>query len=220
MNSIEKKFVHNTYQKIAKEFSDTRTYIWPSVKLFLDSIEPFSVILEVGCGNGKNLDFRKDCFNLGIDLCSEFCKITKNRNIESVIANNISIPFKSDSVDILLSIAVIHHLSTNENRIRALNEMIRILKPNGKIMIQVWAYEQHKGSRRKFVKGDNYVEFKDKSGNLCEKRYYHIFTEESFQDLLANLRGIIIEKIYLERGNWISILKKSDCNINVFYNIN
>ena len=79
MNAIEKRFVHDTYQKIAKEFSNTRTYIWPSVKLFLESIEPFSVILEVGCGNGKNLDFRKDCFNLGIDLCSEFCKITKKK---------------------------------------------------------------------------------------------------------------------------------------------
>ena len=57
-------------------------------------------------------------------------KITNDRNIESIIANNISIPFKSNSIDILLSIAVIHHLSTNENRIRALNEMIRILKPD------------------------------------------------------------------------------------------
>jgi len=216
MNSIEKKFVHDTYQKIAKEFSDTRTYIWPSVKLFLDSIEHFSVILEVGCGNGKNLDFRKDCFNLGIDLCSEFCKITNDKTIESIIANNISIPFKTNSIDILLSIAVIHHLSTNENRIRALNEMIRILKPGGKLMIQVWAYEQHKGSRRKFEKGDNYVEFKDKSGNVCEKRYYYIFTEKSFRELILKLRSIVIEKIYLEKGNWISIFKKkSDCKVDV-----
>ena len=209
MNAIEKTFVHDTYQKIAKEFSDTRTYIWPSVKLFLDSIEPFSVILEVGCGNGKNLDFRKDCFNLGIDLCSEFCKITKNKNIESLIANNISIPFKSNSIDTLLSIAVIHHLSTNKNRIRALNEMIRIIKPHGKMMIQVWAYEQHKGSRRKFVMGDNYVDFKDKSGNVCEKRYYHIFTEKSFKELILKLPDVEIETLYLEKGNWIAVLKKT-----------
>ena len=208
MNSIEKRFVHDTYQKIAKEFSNTRTYIWPTVKQFLDSIESFSVILEVGCGNGKNLDYRTDCFNLGLDLCSEFCKITKNKNIETMIANNISIPFKSNSIDILLSIAVIHHLSSLENRLKALNEMIRILKPNGKMMIQVWAYEQHKESKRKFVIGDNYVEFNNKNGDISEKRYYHIFTGKSFNDLILKLNNVVIEKTFLEKGNWISILKK------------
>ena len=67
MNAIEKKYVYDTYSKIAHSFSNTRSYIWPSVKLFLDNLDVGSIILEVGCGNGKNLDYRKDCFSIGLD---------------------------------------------------------------------------------------------------------------------------------------------------------
>ena len=75
MNSIEKEFVHNTYQKIASRFDITRGYLWQSVKDFLDGIEPNSILLEVGSGNGRNLLRRKDCQNIAIDLCFNFANL-------------------------------------------------------------------------------------------------------------------------------------------------
>ena len=38
MNFIEKEYVHNTYQKIAEHFSNTRSYVWKSVKEFLKKV--------------------------------------------------------------------------------------------------------------------------------------------------------------------------------------
>ena len=73
MDSIEKKFVHDTYQKIAyKRFDITRKYLWKSVKEFLDDLEPNTFLLEVGSGNGRNLLRRDDCISIGIDLCLNF----------------------------------------------------------------------------------------------------------------------------------------------------
>lgn len=42
----------------------------------------------------------------------------------------------------MISIGVIHHFSTEKRRIQAVQELTRILRPSGKIMIYVWAQEQ------------------------------------------------------------------------------
>jgi SAM-dependent methyltransferase len=208
MNQTEKQFVYDTYNKIAPSFSRTRTYVWPSVKKFLDRISKNSIILEVGCGNGKNLNYRTDCFNIGVDLCPEFCKITGERNIETFVVNNNCLSLKDNSVDIVLSIAVIHHLSTDLGRKQSMKELVRVLGVGGKAMIQVWALKQPKNSRRRFVEGDNLVDFKSKDGSVDEKRYYYIFTELAFRNLLGDIENIKIEDIYWEYGNWIAIIEK------------
>ena len=62
--------------------------------------------------------------------------------MESQVFNNLSIPLKDNIADYVLSIAVVHHLTTEERRYKAVSEMIRILKPGGKMIIQVWAMKQ------------------------------------------------------------------------------
>ena len=44
------------------------------------------------------------------------------------LSDNLSLPFKSDLFDGLISIGVIHHLSTHKRRIKAISELVRILK--------------------------------------------------------------------------------------------
>ena len=51
----EKTHVHDVYESISDHFSQTRYKVWPSVKKFLDEIPDNASVLEVGCGNGKNL---------------------------------------------------------------------------------------------------------------------------------------------------------------------
>ena len=60
------------------------------------------------------------------------------------MCDNLYIPFKSNIFDHVISIGVIHHLSTEKRRIKAIQELTRILKPGGKLMIYVWAMEQKK----------------------------------------------------------------------------
>ncbi|CAB4069303.1 ALKBH8 [Lepeophtheirus salmonis] len=48
--------------------------------------------------------------------------------------------------DAIISIAVIHHLSTWERRRDALAEMLRVLKVGGRVLIYAWAKEQNKNS--------------------------------------------------------------------------
>lgn len=58
-----------------------------------------------------------------------------------ILKSNLT-KLRSNYFDAVVSIGVIHHLSTEKRRIRALQELERILRPGGKIMIYVWALEQ------------------------------------------------------------------------------
>jgi len=54
----------------------------------------------------------------------------------------LNLPYRDESFDAALSVAVIHHLATRDRRVRALRELARILRVGGRILITVWAKEQ------------------------------------------------------------------------------
>lgn len=65
--------------------------------------------------------------------------------------DNLSLPFRDESLDAVLSIAVVHHFATTERRVCALRELARVLRIGGRLIISVWAMEQ---SHRKFESQD------------------------------------------------------------------
>ena len=54
----------------------------------------------------------------------------------------MALPYKDETFDAVLSIAVIHHIATTERRVRAIRELARILRVGGRIIISVWSMEQ------------------------------------------------------------------------------
>lgn len=57
-------------------------------------------------------------------------------------ADTLKVPIRNYSCDAVLSIAVLHHLSTLELRLKALLEIKRILRINGRALVYVWCREQ------------------------------------------------------------------------------
>ena len=134
--------------------------------------------------------------------------ITSNKGIETIVANNLQVPLQSNVADYVLSIAVIHHLYIEERRLQSIRELIRILKPGGKLLIQVWALEQPPSSRRKFYKQDNFVSFNNPEKTLDKKRFYHAFKTGELSRLLECFPNITIDQVFWEVGNWIAIVTK------------
>ena len=54
----------------------------------------------------------------------------------------MQLPYASQRFDAVLSIAVLHHITTPARRIRMLKELLRILRPAGKALVTVWATDQ------------------------------------------------------------------------------
>ncbi|XP_006647896.1 tRNA (carboxymethyluridine(34)-5-O)-methyltransferase [Oryza brachyantha] len=139
---IEKKYVHRVYDAIAPHFSSTRFAKWPKVAGFLNSLRPGSVVLDAGCGNGKYLGFNPDCLFIGCDISPPLIEICAGRGHEVLVADAVNLPYRDNFGDAAISIAVLHHLSTDARRRKAIEELIRVIRKGGLVLITVWAVEQ------------------------------------------------------------------------------
>ena len=192
---------HMVYNQIATEFNDTRWIPWPCTQNFLDELPSFSMGCEAGCGNGRNILYRHDLVMLGYDFCEKFCKIASDKDGNVINSDIKAAPFKNNIFDFVISVAVIHHLDTVKARLKAISEMIRILKPGGKLFILVWAFEQEKDSKRKFIKQDELVTWKSRNGKTYH-RFYHLFRKNELEEMMSHFKNIKILSSFTQRGNY------------------
>lgn len=165
--------VKEQYSIIASDFSKTRYKKWNCVNNFLSNINKTDKILELGCGNGKNIYDIKDQ-SIGVDICPEFCKICRDKGITVIESNVLDVDFPEESFDYILCIAVIHHIKEENDKIKLLNIINKILKTNGKALITGWTTQE---PTRNLVHGDNIVKFGK------NERYYYIFQQYELYNL-------------------------------------
>ena len=227
---IEKKHVYEVYDKIATHFSHTRYKPWPLVAEFLNALSNDSLVLDIGCGNGKYLPVNNNVYMFGTDRSENLLKICNEKiiNANLFVADSLYLPIRSNSFDAAISIAVVHHFSNDLLRLKALKEIHRILKINGKFLIYVWALEQ---TEKKFTKQDNFVPWhlqqkwendvkvetmesgpkivkEEKINCTVYQRYYHVFKKGEIENLIEKISGLEIEKSYFDHANWCCIVKK------------
>ena len=86
---------------------------------FINSFHSKSLILDIGCGNGKNMGSREDCIYIGLDACENLMKQVKSKsNCSYIVGNCINLPLNLTHLIGAMSIAVIHHLSTETRRLQ------------------------------------------------------------------------------------------------------
>ncbi|XP_029664488.1 uncharacterized protein LOC115236279 [Formica exsecta] len=147
--ALEQAYVHEVYEQCAEK--TTQSKHWPRVYQFLQELEPGALVCDIGCGNGKYLSVNHSVFKIGVDRCKRFTDIAREKENEVLICDNLALPFREESFDAVLSIAVVHHFATTERRVHALKELARILRIGGRLVISVWAMEQ---KHRKFESQD------------------------------------------------------------------
>ncbi|RHN74032.1 putative tRNA (carboxymethyluridine(34)-5-O)-methyltransferase [Medicago truncatula] len=64
------------------------------------------------------------------------------RGNEVLVADAVNLPYRTGFGDAAISIAVLHHLSTENRRRKAIEELVRVVKKGGLVLITVWAVEQ------------------------------------------------------------------------------
>ena len=203
----------DTYEVISKEFSDSRAYVWQCIKDFTPLITPNSHVLEIGCGNGKNMQYilkNIDCKLVGIDTCQNFVNMCKENNLEVYNNSILNLNFNDNSFDYIACIAMFHHILTNDDQIKAMKEILRVMKPGATGIITCWATEQPDSNdlkKFKFNEGINIVPWKGRM-ELNKIRYYYVYSEKMFREFFNSFINIEIIKIYNEVGNWIILFIK------------
>ncbi|XP_033631422.1 alkylated DNA repair protein alkB homolog 8-like [Asterias rubens] len=145
---LEETHVHKVYNNIAGHFSETRHKPWPQVTEFLKELPMGSILLDVGCGNGKYLDGNPGLFSIGCDRSVKLIEICKERRFEAFTCDGLNLSIRNSSVDACICIAVIHHFSTENRRLAAIEEISRVLRPGGLALIYVWAKEQERQQKK------------------------------------------------------------------------
>ena len=200
--------IADTYNTIAHDFSKTRYSVWGGVRKFLDGLSPQSLVGDIGCGNGKNMLYKPTTLQYeGVDISSEFVAICRSRGLQVTEGSILAIPAPDALYDHTMSIAVIHHLRTRQEREQAIRELVRVTRPGGTVLIYVWAAEQPADSKRKFTAGDTMVPFHCKDGTICE-RFYHIYAKGELEAEIQSAVGPVEIQSFYDTGNWCAVLHK------------
>ena len=202
---MENLYVKDVYDEIAKSWDRSHGYHWKRIKDFMLSVEK-GLILDMGCGNGKNMLLRDDCQKIGFDFSKNNVKVCKEKNLEVMVSDAHKIPFRDNIFDSAISVAVLHHLI--EGRKEAVKEMVRILKPGGLLFLQVWAETVKKSKKFICIENNDYFVtwYVNKDKKL--KRFYHLFGLEELKILFEGLNVEIIETGE-EMDNYYIIVKKN-----------
>jgi len=136
-----------TWERIALSFSDTRNRPWVQVDDFLDTLRPSDTVLDLACGNGRHavLAAARGHAVVGIDASAELCRVARERLAKHGARSHVAqasatqLPLQAESVDGALFIAALHNIPGHANRRAALRELRRVLRPQGRALISVWA---------------------------------------------------------------------------------
>ena len=209
LSTLEQNNVYNTYTHIAKHFSATREKIWPSVIDFYKKLENNSLILDAGCGNGKNM-YRDDCYYTGADACIPFLEEMISKKTKDYIGINVKmLPFKNATYDYVLSVAVLHHIYSYEDRVGCIQEMIRVTRPGGKIFISVWSKNKNHDYGDTFIDWTLQKKYSRENTSKIYKRYYHLFKLTEIETLIKDAdkdNKVNIESCYESFNNIYTIL--------------
>jgi SAM-dependent methyltransferase len=119
------------------------------------------VCLDAGCGTGGNLERLSRLGSaLGVDLAEEALAFCRGRGVTVVCGSVLSLPVRTESVDLVTSFDVLYHRWVTDDR-AAVREMARTLKPGGLLLIRVpalkmlWgAHDDVVHSRHRYARGE------------------------------------------------------------------
>ena len=113
-------------------------------------------VLECACGTGMltKIVAPKSKSIIATDFSSKMLKKAKKKckkfnNVEFMNANIMKLDFDDNSFDIVIAANVIHLL---DDPIKAINELDRVCKENGKIIIPTYMNKDEKGNTSGFAK--------------------------------------------------------------------
>lgn len=215
-----------SFNQIAKDYHLKRRKPWKPLEVFLNFVinKGYSfngIILDLGCANGRNFkilgSYPKKI--IGIDISLNLLKIVYNdinnldiysksesKLIQVLQADIRYLPFKASSAQNIFSIATIHHVKNRSDRKKLFNDLFKITKNGGNIVITIWRKWQKKYRsffildwlKRSFSLqhnqlqknkgleefGDIYVPWTLSKEKKVYHRFYHFFSKHEIKKLL------------------------------------
>jgi len=121
---------------------------WSIFRIELEALVPRwqqGKLLNIGCAHGPDFLPFKQSFELyGVDFSIEMLKLAQKYakkfkfTVSLVEADARQLPYADGIFDWAIAVATYHHVKDKEDRLKALQELRRVLKPDGEAFITVW----------------------------------------------------------------------------------
>ncbi len=198
-----KKITLREFDKAAEKFDDNDPSVYNMCRKDYPDVlaevmkEPFSDLLDAGCGTGAMLGmFKKDFPDknyTGIDLSKKMIETAKRKKLDGVhfVAGDCeNLPFSENSFDVVTCSMSFHHYPNPENFFRSLH---RVLRPGGRLILRDMA------SKSKVMMWFfNHIEI-PVLRTLLHKGDVHVYTKEDIQKL-CRISGLRLECYEVRKG--------------------
>jgi SAM-dependent methyltransferase len=172
---------------------------------------------------------------MGCDRSLRLLQVSRDVTFDTFCCDAVKLPFRDGIFDAAICIAVLHHLASLDRRVAVIRELLRIVRPGGRIMVQAWAMEQEQGSKRDFTEQDVMVPWRlqkryadgggedgkgvideetlpkhvvEERGLLTYQRYCHVYRKGELDDLCRSIPGCRIVDQGYDRSNWFVELER------------
>ncbi|WP_115864967.1 class I SAM-dependent methyltransferase [Halorussus litoreus] len=202
----ERAAVRATYDRIADHFAKTREYPWPEVEAFVDSAEfsenaefvdggdPASVALDLGCGNGRHAELlaeRADRVvaadaSRGVLATARERAANRRFDAELVQTDAARLPLRDATVGLAVYVATLHHLPSEATRRDSLDELARVLAPDGRALVSAWstAHDRFDEDGDAEAGFDATIDWTLPGGETVG-RFYHVYAPAEFEAEIA-----------------------------------
>jgi ubiquinone/menaquinone biosynthesis C-methylase UbiE len=200
--------VRATYERIADHFAATREHPWPEVESFCSG-RTAETALDIGCANGRHTELLSEHADrvVGLDLSNELLSLARERVPDSnlIKADAASLPLVDDAVGLAVYIATLHHLPDRSLRRQSLDELARVLDPEGVALVSVWST-----THDRFEADDTGTGFDTEvgwtlPGGETVPRYYHIYSPSEF-DADLDASAVSVVESFTANGNCYAVV--------------
>lgn len=192
----------------------------PIYKKLFDEEESFlllhipknSKVLDIGCGYGRTIRTISSITNdiIGIDNDEKAVEQVKNCKLNILLADVFNLPFSDKHFDYLVLMMTLVNFS--ENKVKALEEMKRVLKDSGKITISVYSEDALPARLEMYkiinvpidrVEGTKVIFNESVGANISEQ-----FSKEEFEKLVTKAELKVSDYRKIDQLAYIFELKK------------
>ncbi|MBX0302953.1 class I SAM-dependent methyltransferase [Haloarcula salinisoli] len=203
--------VRRTYERIGTHFSKTREYAWPEVESFVDEADACETALDIGCGNGRHAALLADVADrvVGLDASRSLLDAATERvgsRVSLLLGDASRLPLADDCVDLAVYVATLHHLPSAADRRASLDELARVLGPEGRALVSVWstAHDRFDAPEDAETGFDTTVDWTLPGGETVP-RFYHIYAPAEFERELDD-SGLETVSFEISSGNCYAVV--------------
>ncbi len=208
------------YQTFAQSFSATRQRLQPGVMKILETLPPPANVLDLGCGNGM---LAQEIFSrshvgwyVGLDFSADLVKIAQGYGLPSaeffrgdLASSEWDKGLPHQPYEIVLCFATMHHIPSEELRLRFLTKTRALLTPGGRFINSNWQFMNSPKLRARVQpwervglndedvgSGDYLMDWRRDGDGL---RYVHQFSSSELH-MLASKAGFRISGLFTSDG--------------------